>query len=78
MARRLADGLRARGLEPAHRVEANGVFLALPEAVDTALRRAGHGYYPFGPDQLARLMCSFDTAAEDIDALLADTGAEIR
>jgi threonine aldolase len=72
MARRLAAGLRDLGIEPAYRVEANGVFVDLPEAVDTALRAAGHGYYPFGPRQLARLMCSFDTTAEDVDAFLAD------
>lgn len=74
MAARLAAGLSAEGLEPAFPVEGNGVFVRLPEAVDTRLRERGHGYYPFGDrDQgLSRLMCSFDTSPRDVDAFLAD------
>lgn len=74
MARRLAEGLRRLGLEPAHPVEANGVFVRLPRAVDEALVAAGHGYYPFGDSEqgLSRLMCSFDTAPEQVEGLLRD------
>lgn len=74
MAQRLGEGLAALGLAPAHDVEANGVFVRFPDHVDAALRAKGHGYYPFGDphDPLARLMCSFDTRAEEIEALLAD------
>lgn len=77
MAARLASGLVERGIEPAFPVEANGVFVALPAEIDAGLQARGHGYYPFGdPDEgLSRLMCSFDTAPEDVDALLADIDA---
>lgn len=72
MARRLADGLAAIGIEAACPVEANGVFVRLPEAVDRALKAAGHGYYPFGEPAagLSRLMCSFDTSPEEVDAVI--------
>ncbi|MCP3904169.1 MAG: threonine aldolase [Planctomycetes bacterium] len=74
MASRLGRGLAAIGLEPAFPVEANAVFVRLDERLDAALRAAGHGYYPFGDhaDRLFRLMCSFDTSADAIDAFLAD------
>ena len=74
MAARLAAGLRARGLEPAFPCEANGVFVDLPEAIDRRLRSRGHGYYPFASPVgvISRLMCSFDTSADDVDALLSD------
>jgi len=74
MARRLGDGLAALGLAPAFPVEANGVFVRLPETVHAGLQARGHGYYPFGDaaDGLFRLMCSFDTRSEDVDRLLAD------
>jgi threonine aldolase len=73
MARRLGDGLRGLGLEPRFPVEANGVFVRLPDRVDAALQEAGQGYYPFGIPDLPchRLMCSFDTDADDVDRLLA-------
>jgi threonine aldolase len=72
MARRLGDGLASFGLVPAYPVEANGIFVVLPAAVDAGLKAAGHGYYPFGDPALglSRLMCSFDTAPEDVDAFL--------
>ncbi len=77
MAQRLAAGLEKIGLRPAYAVEANGIFVRLPESVDARLRASGHGYYPFGDaDQgLSRLMCSFDTSPDDVDALLACAGA---
>lgn len=72
MARRLGEGLAALGIDPVFPVEANGVFVRLPDFVDAALRAAGHGYYPFGdPDQgIARLMCGWDAREADVDALL--------
>jgi threonine aldolase len=73
MATRLAEGLRALGIEPVHRVETNGVFVRLPETTDRALRAAGYGYHPFGPPDagIARLLCSFDTRPEEVDDLIA-------
>src|SRR5690606_3442939 len=74
LAERLAAGLRARGHQPAFSRQSNAVFVDLPEALDRHLRAQGHSYYPFatpvGPR--ARLMCSFATAAADVDAFLAD------
>lgn len=74
MARRLAEGLSGLGLRPAYPVQANGVFVALPPEVDAHLHQKGHGYYPFGDADagLSRLMCSFDTQPEEVDALVDD------
>jgi len=74
MATRLGEGFAACGVEPAFPVEANGVFVRLDESLDKALRAAGHGYYPFGDhaDRLFRFMCSYDTQAEHVDALISD------
>lgn len=74
MAQRLGAGLAELGVEPAVPVESNGVFVPLPAEVDAALKAAGHGYYDFGEPGLglARLMCSFDTTLEEVDALVRD------
>jgi len=50
------------------------VFVDLPAELDRQLRARGHSYYPFATPVGARtrLMCSFATAAADIDAFLAD------
>ena len=77
MAAHLAAGLAARGLAPAFPCEANGVFVALPPAIDAGLQARGHGYYPFASPVglVSRLMCSFDTQPAAVDALLADVDA---
>ncbi|MCB9568655.1 MAG: threonine aldolase [Myxococcales bacterium] len=77
MAAHLAAGLTARGLAPAFPCEANGVFVALPPAIDAGLQARGHGYYPFASPVglVSRLMCSFDTQPAAVDALLADVDA---
>jgi threonine aldolase len=74
MARRLADAITAiDGVELAHPVEANGVFANLPAAAIDRLRDALPAAMPFYVwDEAAgtvRLMCSWDTTAEDIDEL---------
>jgi threonine aldolase len=74
MARRLADAITAiDGVELAHQVEANGVFANLPAAAIDRLRDALPAAMPFYVwDETAgtvRLMCSWDTTAEDIDEL---------
>jgi threonine aldolase len=73
MAKRLADALTRAGHPPVLPVDANHVFVALPARVDRALRDAGHGYYTIGDPErgLSRLVCSFDTAPEDIDHFAA-------
>ena len=73
MAQRLAAGLAgipgARLLFP---VEANGVFVALPDSVQQGLRERGWRFYTFIAAGGARLMCAWDTQPESVDALLAD------
>lgn len=73
MAQRLAAGLAgipgARLLFP---VEANGVFVALPDNVQQGLRERGWRFYTFIAAGGARFMCAWDTQPESVDALLAD------
>ncbi|MGQ0657114.1 MAG: threonine aldolase family protein [Chromatiales bacterium] len=67
---RLASIPAARILYPC---EANAVFVDLPANVCEGLHQRGwHFYNDVGPDGAARLMCSWDTRGEDIDALIAD------
>ena len=79
MARRLADGLRntpgARMLFP---VEANGVFVELPQPVLEGLRNRGWRFYTFIGAGGARFMCAWDTTPVSVDALLADIHALAR
>lgn len=71
-AKRLAEGLVGRGLAPRHPVEANAIFVELPEAASSALRSAGFGFADWDPSRgLVRLMTAFDTEDADVDALLA-------
>jgi threonine aldolase len=72
MAAALARGLVTLGYDVPYPTQANAVFVRLPPEADAELQRRGHGYYPFGPDGLVRLMCSFDTTPGDVEALLAD------
>ncbi|HEY3447642.1 MAG TPA: beta-eliminating lyase-related protein [Myxococcales bacterium] len=74
MAQRLGAGLSALGYPPRFAVESNGVFVSLPDEVVSRLKARGHDFYGFGDPEwkLVRLMASFDTRPEDVDALLAD------
>jgi threonine aldolase len=86
MADRLADGLRAKGLQPVWPVEANLVFAVLPAEVHKRLQAAGASYYPMHRDTaperafrrpdavLVRLVTSFATTAQEVDAFLAVLG----
>ena len=73
MAQRLAAGLAAiPGAQLLFPVEANGVFVALPDSVQQGLRQRGWRFYTFIAAGGARLMCAWDTQPESVDALLAD------
>jgi threonine aldolase len=86
MADRLADGLRAKGLPPVWPVGANLVFAVLPAETHKRLQAAGASYYPMhrdtaprGPfrhpgDVLVRLVTSFATTTEEVDAFVAVVG----
>jgi len=82
MARRLADGLAARGILPAWPVEGNEVFPVLPDALATRIRGAGMTFHawpstslpegrplPAG-HQIGRWICSFATTQAEVDGLL--------
>jgi threonine aldolase len=71
MARRLEQELRALdGVRVLHPVEANAVFVQFPPGVSDALHARGWHYYSIANGD--RLMCSWDTEEEDIDAFLRD------
>lgn len=72
LARHLADGLvQVPDVSILHPVEANAVFAKLPPALEQHLRDRGWIFYNFIGGG-ARLMCSWKTTQEDIDAFLAD------
>lgn len=72
MALRLLDGLAALGYPPRYPVQSNAVFVCLPDAVVQRVRARGHDFYEFGDPawKLYRLMTSYDTRPQDVDALL--------
>ncbi|HTJ00815.1 MAG TPA: low specificity L-threonine aldolase [Dongiaceae bacterium] len=74
MATRLAAGLREiPHVHIAYPVQSNGVFVRLPALVEEQLHLRGWHFYTgvVTPDE-ARLMCSWDTTPEDVDAFVAD------
>jgi len=76
MAKRLEAGLRQLpGVKIGYPVESNSVFARIPEAARAGLDARGWKYYTgvITPDE-SRLMCSWDTTAEDVDAFVADLG----
>lgn len=72
-ARRLAEGLaRLPGATLTHPVDANEVFVRLPEAIWTGLPARGIRYAPWSPARReARFVTAFDTDPADVDAALA-------
>jgi threonine aldolase len=74
MAARLGAGLAALpDARLRHPVEANEVFVELPERTIAALEADGFGFYRWGGARASclRLVASFATRAADVDALLA-------
>ena len=73
MARRLSERIAnlpaVRLLAP---VQANGVFVELPPAVQAALREKGWRFYTFLGETGCRLMCAWDTTLETVDRFAAD------
>lgn len=75
-AKRLADGVSRLGVKPAFPVEANEVFLPLPQHVIDALRQKGASFFPWAPikdsqDILVRFVTSFATPESAVDDFLA-------
>jgi len=70
MADRLAAGMAGiPGVALAYPVEANELFVRLPEPVIVALEAAGFAFYRWD-DGLVRLVTAFDTPAAAVDAFL--------
>lgn len=79
LARELAEGVgRLPGAELVYPVEANEVFVRLPDAVVARLRAAGATFYDWEPPKdgktMIRLVTSFATDEKDIVRLLAAAG----
>lgn len=74
MASRLEAALRQiPGIEVAYPVQSNAVFARIAEPVVAAAHRRGwHFYTHVGGWEESRLMCSWDTTPQDVDAFAAD------
>jgi threonine aldolase len=73
MAARLERGLRKLGsVELMFPRQANSVFVKFPPTVADKLHELGWHFYGFIGVGGARLMCSWDTTAADVDEILAD------
>ena len=78
MARRLTDGLLALpGARLRYPVEANEIFVVLPEPVIAGLLERGFTFYRWGPpdNREVRLVTAFNTREADVAALLEAAGA---
>ena len=74
MAARLAEGLaELPGAALRHPVEANEIFVTLPEPVIQGLLDRGFRFYRWGPeaDRGLRLVTAFDTDPADVEAFLS-------
>jgi len=77
MAARLRQGLEAlsgSGIGLPYPTQSNVVFATLPDAAKDRARERFHFYDWPGDPELVRLMCSFDTTPDDVDALVAAIG----
>jgi threonine aldolase len=74
MATQLQKGLLTlRGVTIPYPRQANAVFAHIPAPIVNGLRQRGWQFYTdVGPDGAARLMCSWDTTAEDVASFLRD------
>ncbi|AZQ63492.1 low specificity L-threonine aldolase [Flammeovirga pectinis] len=71
MAQKLASGLsKVAGVKITQEVKANGVFAIMPKEIIPALQEQSPFYVWDEQTHEVRLMCSFDTAEEEINAFL--------
>src|SRR5437016_5505947 len=73
MARKLAERLHQTGrIDIMFPIEANAVFVSLPDEFARNLRSRGWHFYKFIEPDIHRLMCSWATTEAEIDRLVAD------
>ncbi len=73
MAHRLETAIRhLPHVQIAHPVQTNTVFARLPAEVIWGMHQRGWKFYTHVSPDSARLMCSWDTTPEDVDAFAAD------
>jgi threonine aldolase len=73
MARRLAERLqREAKIDIVFPVEANALFVRLPDPLVRNLKARGWYFYKFIEPDVYRLMCSWATVERDIDRLVSD------
>ena len=70
MAQTLSQVFYARGFQIIYPVDANEVFVAMPEALAKNLWEKGAGFYPWDPG-IYRFVTSFSTTETDIQNLLS-------
>jgi threonine aldolase len=75
LATAIADLPGTRMLAP---VEANGVFVDLPQPAIDAVQAKGWRFYSFIGATGVRFMCSWDTTPASVDALAADLRAALQ
>jgi threonine aldolase len=63
------------GVKVLHTPQANSVFAELPRATIDTLHDAGWRFYEFIAGGGCRLMCSWDTTPESVDAFAAAIAA---
>ena len=74
MARRLEAAIRSLPqVEIVHAVQTNAAFVRLPKPVIQGMYQRGWKFYADVFPDCARLMCSWDTTPEDVDAFAADS-----
>src|SRR6266478_8190815 len=78
MARRLESAIRKiPSVNIVHPVQTNAVFATIPDKMVSGMYERGWKFYTHvGSQGEARLMCSWDTTTEDVDAFAADLAEE--
>ncbi|MBT4042409.1 MAG: low specificity L-threonine aldolase [Rhodospirillaceae bacterium] len=77
-AQTLSQGLAALdGAHLVHPVQANEIFVTLPERVLNALKTASVGFHSWGNEGLSRFVCAFNTDAADVERTLKIAQAAI-
>jgi threonine aldolase len=78
MARRLETAIRKiPSVKIVHPVQTNAVFATIPDKMVNGMYERGWKFYTHvGSQGEARLMCSWDTTAQDVDEFAADLTEE--